>query len=55
MAARDYDIAEAKPMPEPLHERVLVLEKQLREMREELEEHRALLNRANRELGLDRP
>ena len=49
--AREYE-ADVKPMPEPLHERVLVLEKRLRELAEIIEELHDFKDRVSRELGL---
>ena len=54
----DYDTREmyARDGPEPLHQRVLTLEKQLREMRDRLDEadkrFAVFAERAARELGM---
>jgi len=57
MAKYDDEPRAMAPEHEPMHQRVLVLEKQFREMREEIEEISALLRRVtaivNRELTTD--
>ena len=52
--AREYE-AEDRPMPEPLFQRVLTLEKQVRELREQLHEQDAEIRRVGRELGMNEP
>ena len=56
MSVRDYENVKAEPISEPLHERVVVLEKRHRETDERLEElaaaYQQFVARVSRELGL---